>query len=80
MFSPCNLFQCVPRRLLATMDRFRVASVSEGRYSFGNGRFRRAVQPAPAIPSGSLGGRGPPRRRSRRELQALSNSLQLTSI
>ncbi len=80
MFSPRNLFQGAPRRFLATVDRFPASNVSEVLYSFGNGRFRLAVQSAQAIRSGSLGGRGPPGRRRRLELQALSNSLQLTSF
>jgi hypothetical protein len=67
----------VPRGAAAI--RFRPASASEDRYSAFNGCFWRVGRPIEAALSCVIGGRGPPRRRSRPELQALSNSLQLTS-
>jgi len=56
------------------------SGASEHCYSVFNGRFWRGRQPVQTVLYGSLGGRGPPGRLCRPELQALSNSLQLTSI
>jgi hypothetical protein len=79
MPSSRNLFRCFAWRLLVIMDRSWAAEVSNCCYNFGNKQFRLTVQSTQATLSGSLGGRGPPGQRSRLELQALSNSLQLTS-
>jgi hypothetical protein len=55
-------------------------SASEDRYSDFQNRSRRAWHPVHALLPGTISGRGPSGRRSRPELQALSNSLQFTSI
>jgi hypothetical protein len=80
MLSSCNLFKCFRRRRRDTMGCDWPASASEHRYSDAKGHFWRAGQPVQTALAVSPGGRGPPGRRSRFELQALSNSLQLTSI
>jgi hypothetical protein len=58
---------------------FHPVRSAERRYSAIRARFSRGSRAIYLAKSGSLGGRGPPGRRRRRELQALSNSLQLAS-
>jgi len=60
------------------VGHFRPVSASESHYSDSDGYFWRIGRPVQAGRPDSIGGRGPPGRRSRPELQALSNSLQLT--
>jgi len=51
---------------------------SERRSSARKGLVLRFARSSEAIPPDPIGGRGPPGRHRRPELQALSNSLQLT--
>ena len=53
---------------------------SERRSSARKGLVLRFARSSEAVPPDPIGGRGPPGRHRRPELQALSNSLQLTSI
>jgi hypothetical protein len=62
---------------------FRVPAPTKGngtRYSASNVPIRSTAAPITDGFGGAISGRGPPGRRSRLELQALSNSLQLASI
>ena len=60
------------------VGHFPPVRASEDHYSDSDGYFLRIRQPVQAALPGFIGGRSPPGRRSRYELQALSNSLQLT--
>lgn len=55
-------------------------SASECGYSVRKGHSEPFNTPNWCFPSKTIGGRGPPGRRRRPELQAMSNSLQLASI
>ena len=78
-----RLFACQPLRrhtprwaIAAPSGLFRLTS---NRYSGFKRRFVPTVRLVPSPQIAFHGGRGPPERRRRPELQALSNSLQLTS-
>jgi hypothetical protein len=79
MLPSRNSFKCVPWRRRARMGCFQPANASEHRHSDVKRHFLRAGQPVQTALSGSIRGRSSPRQGGRRELQAMSNSLQLTS-
>ena len=64
----------MPRHVRITLDAFRA------RYSVGIAPFKRSTERVCRSLSVHNVSRGPPGLRCRSELQALSNSLQLTSI
>jgi hypothetical protein len=63
----------IPQHVRPSADAFKV------RYSAKIGHLRRDGKHRWQLLPSEVGGRGPPVRPRRRELQAMSNSLQLTS-
>ena len=75
----CNQFRDpYLRRNMATVGPSSRSGLAECRYNSRKDLFPRLMRPRWTILPSPIGGRAPPGRRRRPELQALSNSLQLT--